>query len=279
MSTKWVKKDNALIVKADGHSVGIQEAREYLSEIKDSPHHYGFLIFDFSDVTEITSAALRNLTFAASSANQMNAKVAVVGAALINKCIADCGLEKLFPYYSSIDQAFQTSSSSDSLRRDLIESLEDAVKTTFQNIASSQAEILPIDFEKQDHSQDFEIGAVVGIIDRSLKGSLIIGFSIKTFLSLMSKMFGESYTSVTDDISDGPAEVLNMILGHLKIALNDKGFGITQAIPTTVKSSNLRIVPNASKKESSSIILLFQSEFGNFYVEFNTNFQSLKAAA
>lgn len=277
MNAKIIKKDDALIIKAESATVEVNEAREYLSEIKNYPDRYGFLIFDFSDVTEITPSALRSLTFAISITSQINAKVAMVGSSVVSQCISSCNLEKVFPYYSSINQIFEKNPQTSILQNTLKDELDDAIKTTFQTITGSEAHALPIDSNTQNYSNNFEIGAIIGISDTSFKGSLILGFSVKSYLNLMSKMFGATYKEITSEISDGPAEVLNMIYGHLKIALNNNGFSVSPAIPITIMGSNLRIVP--SEKRSFPVVLLYESEFGTFYVELNMNYQSTKAAA
>ena len=272
-----MKKNDALVIKAGSPSVGVNEAREYLSEIKNYTKRYAFLIFDFSDVTEITPAALRSLTFAISITSQINAKVAMVGSSVISQCISGCNLEKVFPYYSSVEQIFENNPQTSNLQNTLKDELDDAIKTTFQTITGSEAHALPFDSSAQNYSNNFEIGAIIGISDTSFKGSLILGFSVKSYLNLMSKMFGATYSEITSEISDGPAEVLNMIYGHLKIALNNNGFSVSPAIPITIMGSNLRIVP--SEKKSSPVVLFYESEFGTFYVELNMNYQSMTAAA
>lgn len=277
MNAKFIKKDDALVIKAGPSSVGLNEAREYLSEIKNYTKRYSYLIFDFSDITEIAPAALRSLTFALSITNQINAKVAMVGSSVVSQCITSCNLEKIFPYYSSVDQIFENNPQTSVLQNTLKDELDDAIKTTFQTITGSEAHALPFDSNAQNYSNNFEIGAIIGISDTSFKGSLILGFSVKSYLSLMSKMFGTSYSEITSEISDGPAEVLNMIYGHLKIALNNSGFSVSPAIPITIMGSNLRIVP--CEKKSSPIVLLYESEFGTFYVELNMNYQTMKAVA
>ena len=279
MNSKLEEKDGTLIIKPEGHFVGTQEARQYLATIKAYSQPYKILIFDFSEVKEITDAALRSLCFSAGLAKQLNAMIAVVGAANIKKSIVDCGLENIFPFYSSLNQIYQTGTPKNTVRQDFIETLDEAVKTTLLTITGSPAnQILPSDINNHDNSQNFQIGAIVGLIGKSFKGSLILGFSEKTFLNLVSKMFEVTYTEINDEISDGPAEVLNMLFGNLKIALNEKGLGITQAIPTTIRGSNLRIVPTTAK-EALPIAIAFQTEYGVFYVELHSNFQLMQSAA
>lgn len=279
MAAKMINKNDALIITPDLPSVGIQEAREYLATLKAYSQPYKFLIFNFSEVTEISAPALRALSFSAGLSVQIGAKISIVGTPKIKQSIADCGLEKLFPFFNSIDEIFQVGSQPSLLRNDLSAALEDAVKNTILTITGHEAhQVFPTDSKNQDYSQNFQIGAIVGIIGKSFKGSMILGFSEKTFLNLISKMFEVTYPEVTDEICDGPAEILNMIFGNLKIALNEKSFGISTAIPTTIRGSNLRIVPS-SAIESPAIVLVFETEFGTFYVEMSSNSQSLAAAA
>lgn len=277
MAAQYTKKDDALIVKPDVVSVGINEARDFLANLKIHSGRYAFLIFDFSEVTEITGSALRTLTFSVSIAAEMNAKVVIVGSSIIKQCIYDCNLDRIFSYYSSVEYVFENNSPTSILRQTLAASLAEAIETTFTTITGSDAQALPADSNVQHYNNSFEIGAIIGVNDRSFKGSLILGFSTKTYLSLMSKMFGTTYSEITTEISDGPAEILNMIFGNLKIDLNNKGFSLTQAIPTTIMGSNLHIVP--SKSKSSPIVLLYDTKFGSFYAEMSTNYGSLKVAA
>ena len=197
MTTKWEQKDDALIVKAEEYSIGINEARKYLAEIKNQTERYTFLIFDFSNVTEITPTALRSLTFAISIASQLNAKVSMVGPSVVKECITSCNLDKVFPYFSSIDQVLSSASPATLLNQTLKDELDDTIKTTFQNITGTEVLSLPFDTKSQNHSNNFEIGAIIGIIDKSFKGTLILGFSVSSYLKLMSKMFGNTYNEIT----------------------------------------------------------------------------------
>src|SRR5437868_6639022 len=107
MSMPSISRNDYMLIKAQGSSVEVQQARSYLARIKDRSIQYGYLIFDFSEVTDITPAALRTLTFATNLGNQSNAKVAIIGAAPISRAIAACGLEKILPCYPAFDLIFQ----------------------------------------------------------------------------------------------------------------------------------------------------------------------------
>lgn len=121
-----------------------------------------------------------------------------------------------------------------------------------------------------------EIGAVVGIVGQELNGSLLLGMPMKTFLGFMSRMFGTQFTEMVPDIADGPAELLNMILGHVKTTLNSRGYGIKQAIPSILSGDNIRIGPSAAA--GSSVVVPCQTELGAFHVELTLGRDSARAS-
>jgi len=79
-------------------------------------------------------------------------------------------------------------------------------------------------FRKQDTDRFYgDISGLIGIISDAFTGSVVISFPEETFLKVMSKMLGEEYTKIDQDIVDGAGEITNMIFGQAKIVLNEKG--------------------------------------------------------
>ncbi|MBX3020880.1 MAG: chemotaxis protein CheX [Bdellovibrionales bacterium] len=111
-----------------------------------------------------------------------------------------------------------------------------------------------------------DIAGILGITSKTFNGGIAICFTDKVFLAIMSKMFGEEYKEITKDLEDGAGEILNMIFGHAKKILNEKGHAFDKALPTIVRAPNLSI--NHSSK--SSLILPFKAEAGTFFMEIST---------
>lgn len=109
-----------------------------------------------------------------------------------------------------------------------------------------------------------DISGVIGLVSDTFTGSVVITFPAPTFLKIMSKMLGEDYKELTPEISDGAAELTNIIFGYAKRVLNEKGYGIKMAIPTVISGKD-HSIQNHTKGPRLSIP--FESDAGNFAIE------------
>jgi chemotaxis protein CheX len=112
-----------------------------------------------------------------------------------------------------------------------------------------------------------DIAGLIGITSRSFMGNIAICFPEKIFLHLMSKMLGEELTQITDELTDGAGELINMIFGHAKTILNDKGHTIEKALPSVVRGPNLKIDHSSTH---DSFILPFKLGDSGFFMEIGT---------
>jgi chemotaxis protein CheX len=112
-----------------------------------------------------------------------------------------------------------------------------------------------------------DIAAVIGLTSTAFNGSLAICFPQKIFLTMMEKMLGEKYTSITQELEDGASELLNIIFGQAKKILNERGYHIQKAIPTIVRGSDILV---RHLTPSATIVLPFETEVGVFHIEIAT---------
>lgn len=120
-------------------------------------------------------------------------------------------------------------------------------------------------FIKGNETQpDFEIAGVIGLTSEAFAGNITICFPGKVFLQIMSSMLGEQYTEITPELQDGAAELLNIIFGTAKAALNQQGHTIQMAIPTVIRGSALQTSALGIKK---AMVLPFHTPAGEFHVE------------
>ncbi len=277
MSNHEIPREKYLLIKASSPSVDVKEVRAFLAEIKTHTVQFDYLIFDFSEVTAIPHAALRTLTFAVNFVNQPNTKVAIIGNSFITMAVKESGLEKLISCHANLESVFESNPVQSADEREyLISVITDAVQMALRVVSSTDTTGVPLSDDQDPNLRNLELGAVVGLTGITFRGTLTLGMTKLMFLKLMSKMLDTEYTEIVPEIADGPAELLNMILGHLKVPMNDKGLGIVAAIPATIRGSNLQIASTAAK--DSTFVLNFNSEFGNFYVEL-THFQAAFVAA
>lgn len=113
----------------------------------------------------------------------------------------------------------------------------------------------------------YDIAGVIGLTSPAFNGSIAICFPAKTFLAAMSNMIGEKCEEITKDVEDGAGELLNIIFGHAKKILNNKGYALEKAIPTIIRGSQLEVKHLSSTK---TIVLQFETDYGNFCIEIAT---------
>lgn len=110
----------------------------------------------------------------------------------------------------------------------------------------------------------FEIAGIIGITSPTFTGSITLCFPEKVYLSIMSNMLGETFTSLTPELQDGAAELLNMIFGHAKVVLNQQGHTIQKALPTIIRGANLQTSHLGNPRV---MVLPFHTDVGELHVE------------
>lgn len=113
-----------------------------------------------------------------------------------------------------------------------------------------------------------DISGIIGVLSDSFKGSIGICFPEGTFLKVMSRMLGEEFTELSPDITDGAAELTNMIFGQAKVVLNEKNYGIQMALPQILVGKEHSLIPKTSEV---SVAIPFKSDCGDFYVVITTS--------
>ena len=84
------------------------------------------------------------------------------------------------------------------------------------------------------------IAAVIGVTADRFRGSVTLCFPERVFLRLMSNMLGEPCETMTQELEDGVAELLNIIFGAAKRQLNQRNGGVQMAIPTILRGNGVR---------------------------------------
>jgi chemotaxis protein CheX len=113
----------------------------------------------------------------------------------------------------------------------------------------------------------FGIAAIIGVISSSFTGTITLCFTESVFLGIMSNMLGEKYTSITPDLEDGAAELLNIIFGQAKVVLSSQNIEVQKAIPTVIRGDNLR---TANSSRVPVIVIPFRTPLGLFQFEIAT---------
>lgn len=95
--------------------------------------------------------------------------------------------------------------------------------------------------KKSGTDSNVVIAGIIGITATGFSGTVGIAFPEKAYLMVMSGMLGQEYKEINKDLEDGAGELINIIFGVTKKALNDAGHDISRAIPSVVRGDNIRL--------------------------------------
>jgi len=115
----------------------------------------------------------------------------------------------------------------------------------------------------KDNPLAMDIAGYMDIHCQKFNGTIAICLPSAFYLSAMSNMIDEKYETLTPDLYDGAGEMLNIIFGHAKRVLNDKGYDLPRAFPKILTGSDLSKLQN---KAIVGIVQPFKSSVGEFYV-------------
>jgi chemotaxis protein CheX len=125
---------------------------------------------------------------------------------------------------------------------ELADLLKSAVPEVFSTMLSMEAEFQPPDSPKPDF--DAQVAGAVGFTGK-LDGVVYI-FTRPTFARLLtSRLLGLSEGEVDGDemVNDAVGELTNMVVGHMKSRLCDRGAACVITIPSVVRGSHFSITP------------------------------------
>ncbi|OFZ77742.1 MAG: hypothetical protein A2583_00095 [Bdellovibrionales bacterium RIFOXYD1_FULL_53_11] len=259
---------NHIVISTDSSVFDDNEAKESVEKLKAQTESRPLVVFDLLSVPDVPLQSLRTLTRALSAFAQHEARVAVIGTRETCKLIKDQGLDRIFSCHLSLSEVVNDPSAAKQRALEFLNTTLEAVAYTLQ--VSTNTKATPGKTYMRGSGPDIvaDVAATVGIISAPFNGALIVGFPLKTYLGIMSRLLGQEFNELTDEIRDGAAELLNIILGQVKVSLNEKGFAIKQAIPTVVHGEKVRVMPSSSRP---SIIVPYTTDIGDFYIELSTN--------
>ncbi|MDR3554486.1 MAG: chemotaxis protein CheX [Syntrophobacteraceae bacterium] len=118
-------------------------------------------------------------------------------------------------------------------------------------------------FLKKDSQATGDVSAIIGITGVA-SGSMALVFTESCILYIVSKLLGEAFTEVNDEVNDAVGELTNMICGDGRRRLAEEGLVLQAGIPTIVSGKNHHITHIA---KGPRLAIPFQTEQGEFMVE------------
>lgn len=177
------------------------------------------------------------------------------------------GLTSVFVTVSSLDEALEKAAPKAGSGIDL-EFINPFIAAA-RSVLETQAQ-LPLNpgkpvFKKPEDKFPMEIAGVIALTCREFTGSINLCFRGETFLKIYEGLTGEKHPTITTEIEDAAAEILNIIFGQAKTVLNDqKGYSLDRALPTVLTGDRLRLYHTS---KSPAIVIPFDSPAGPFHLE------------
>jgi len=143
-------------------------------------------------------------------------------------------------------------------------SLLDAVKEVISIQASVPVTIKSVAAVASNQVSNIGIVSSIGIREPGLGGTLALCFPTVTFLTIVGKMLGETYSEITDENADAAGELLNIIYGNARVKINLAGHAFLPAIPTVIYGEKVRV----SHGDGAQIIRVdCETNSGSFHLE------------
>lgn len=131
----------------------------------------------------------------------------------------------------------------DDINATLQTALNDSVKEAFSMTLSMDAQT--IEAELMPHVQEAIISSI-GFTGK-LEGNLSICVLNADACAMVSNMLGMEITEVTSDVCDGIGEIVNMVLGGVKMKISGPEMKIEIGIPTTILGNNMQVLSKKDK--------------------------------
>lgn len=97
-----------------------------------------------------------------------------------------------------------------------------------------------------------------------IKGILAVHCSENVALRITSSFLGMDVASLDEDVKDALGEIANMIAGHIKSVLAEKGLKTELAIPASIIGKSFRMSGFLKAKRT---VVPFSTDYGPFWVE------------
>lgn len=232
------------------------------------PPKYKFLVFDFQSF-EIDFKAFKVLATLGMEMRKLHIQMfALTDKKSIHSFLKQEGMETLVRPISSLTELGLKVSAKKTVKKldvsfinPFIEGTLHVLNVQCSTVATTQRLELKSKFKSPN---PVEIAGIIGINSKSFKGVISLCFPSIVFLELMSKMLGEDYKEIDDELKDGAGELTNMIFGHAKKILNENGHTFEKALPTVAYGKDLYI---ESEGSGESVILPFLVSGNIFYME------------
>jgi len=237
------------------------------------------IIFDFERRAKLDSKALRKIAVPIKKISDSLAKVGAINVPKETQNVLRAeGMDRLImimDYHSpgtsstkiikasGIAAAAKTKSKPKLGPKHFVPLINAVVKTFNVHIGAVIVPTKPI-LRDKEKAPILDIGAVAEVKLDGFPGSIALCMSEKVFLIAASKMFNREITAISADVKDCAAELLNIILGQTRAALQGDGRIMVCGIPKATHPLN----KTEQLTPTRSVVLPFTCENGEVQIEF-----------
>ena len=150
------------------------------------------------------------------------------------------------------------------INQEFIDAFIESVRKTLEIQCTIEASPLKWYIKDSHVEQKIALTGIVGITSGKFTGNVNLSLTESGFLGIMNKMLDENYTQISPELTNGSAELLNIIYGNAKTLLNARGYEFNAAIPTVISGHSMQLT---SVTKSPVLVIPFQTEYGKFYLE------------
>ncbi len=170
---------------------------------------------------------------------KLNPKICLIVNSTYRVGLVEAGLSTALPSAPSLKQALTTVGIKykPKIDTEFINPFLDAAIRVVSMQAGVSAEAGKVFLVKEPIPSD--ISGIIPISSPIFTGIFSLEFTKEVFLKMVSKVFGEEYLEISPEIEGFSAEMANMVYGSAKGKVNEKGYTLMPALPTTVRGVHL----------------------------------------
>ncbi len=139
---------------------------------------------------------------------------------------------------------------------EMLKILKSSVEETFQTTFGGCPDVLYF-----DRFNELEEECVISSIgfNGTLEGTCALCLPDSSACSLVSRMMGHKVNEVSADIIDGIGEIVNIILGGVKMRTQGSGLNLNISVPSCIKGSRMVILTDIKKTVTINVNYKFDN--------------------
>ena len=148
------------------------------------------------------------------------------------------------------------------MKAELVNPFIESAQDIFATMLSSEAKRGPVGLSDSEGDKG-DLVALIGISGRAT-GTCALSLPASTALNIVGQLMGSEYETMNDEVTDGIAEVVNMLGGGAKAKMNTNGATPMElSLPTVVSGDNYKV---KYPTKTTWLEVPFDSSLGPFVV-------------